>query len=331
MKTRFIHLSCVLLLSVPFASIAQTDIEPPFTLQQVGPNVWAALSNPKSERAAGANTGFVIGEDAVVVVDTSASMDPQGHFGNQPAEQLLAAIRKLTKLPIKFVVNTHYHFDHVSANAVFVKAGATVLAHPNVRRWIHSENLNMFGADIKPQQKAFIEALLPPSITYDQALDLYLGSRQIHVLSLPGHTGGDSVVVIPDARIIFTGDLFWKNILPNLTDASTLDWIDTLTVIEKNKDGWTFVPGHGGVGTIEDVGAFRQYLVTLRQLVLDAQVIGKSGEALADVVVKTLNSKYKSWAESADAFNYFAKQNAVDTEAELNRKKRVPQPIKSNP
>jgi len=89
--------------------------------------------------------GFVIGDDGVAVIDTSASADADGQFGTEPAKQLLAAIRTLTKLPVRFVINTHYHLDHVGANAVFVDAGAMVLAHRNVRRWIHSENLRMFG------------------------------------------------------------------------------------------------------------------------------------------------------------------------------------------
>jgi hypothetical protein len=82
--------------------------------------------------------------------------------------------------------HTHYHLDHVGANAVFADAGAMVLAHRNVRGWVHSENLRMFGRDIKPQQKTFIDALVPPTVTYDQPVDLYLGSRAIRVRSFPG-------------------------------------------------------------------------------------------------------------------------------------------------
>jgi len=164
---QLLYLACIFLLCVSCATTAQDAAEPPFTLKQVGPNVWAAISNPKSKAPAGANTGFVIGDDGVAVIDTSASVDADGNFGTEPAKQLLATIRTLTKLPVRFVINTHYHLDHVGANAVFVEAGAIVLAHRNVRSWIHSENLRLFGKDIKPPQKAFIEALLPPTVTYD--------------------------------------------------------------------------------------------------------------------------------------------------------------------
>jgi cyclase len=234
----FLALACIVLLCFCRETSAQSVAEPLFTLQQVGPNVWAAISN----RAA--NTGFVIGDDGVVVIDTSASVDADGNFSAEHGKQLLAAVRRLTTVPVKFVINTHYHFDHVAANTVFVDAGATVLAHRNVRDWIHSQNLRMFGNDIKPQHKSFIDALRPPAATFDQGVDLYLGSREIRVRSFPGHTGGDSIVLIPDAHVVFAGDLFWRNMLPNMIDASTKPWIATLETLATNA-GYVFVPGHG--------------------------------------------------------------------------------------
>jgi hypothetical protein len=106
-------------------------------------------------------------------------------------------------------------------------------------------------------------------------------------------------------------------------DASTRDWIETLGAIGKARAGWKFVPGHGDVGTSEDVGAFREYLMTLRKLVADAQATGKSGDGLADTVIPGLKDKYGSWERNS--FEYFAKQNISDIEAELNGKKRVPE------
>src|ERR1700730_9296401 len=97
-----------------------------FRLQKIGNGVWAAIVN--DEGLAGGNAGFVIGDDGVLVIDTF--QDPR------PAKVLLAEIRKLTPLPIRFVVNTHYHLDHVNGNDVFAAAGATIVAHRNVRAWM---------------------------------------------------------------------------------------------------------------------------------------------------------------------------------------------------
>jgi glyoxylase-like metal-dependent hydrolase (beta-lactamase superfamily II) len=297
---------------------AQNARDLPFTLEQVGPNIWAAISNPKSSASAGANTGFIIGDDGVAIVDTTVAFGTDGTFSSEPARQLLSAIRRMTRLPIRFVINTHHHFDHAGANGVFVEAGATAFSHQNVRRWIHGENLRLLGAAIKPAQKAFIDALVPPTVTYDRTTVLYLGSREIRLQSYPGHTGGDSVVVIADAKVVFTGDLFWSNILPNLIDASTQPWIDTLNALSKDHGGAVFVPGHGEVGTARDVTAFRDYLATLRKLVSDAQLSAQP--SVVDAVMPALSDRYKSW----DGFQYLAQPNILDVDAELRGKKRVP-------
>ncbi len=301
-------LFCALVLCVTEATCAHAPADPLFALKHIGPNAWAAIDDPNAKQRAGANAGFVIGDDGVVVIDTFASADA--------AKQLLAEIRKLTKLPIRFVINTHYHPDHVAGNSVFVEGGAVVLAQRNVRGWI----LKLLRA-IKPEQKSLVEGITLPMVVYDQAVDLYLGSREIHVRSLPGHTGGDSVVLIPDAKIAFGGDLFWRNTLPNLVDASTKPWVETLEVLAKIEPGYTFVPGHGDVGNAQDVVAFREYLATLRKLVSDAQAQGKSGDALAEAVMPALTEKYGQWV----FFKDLAKPNILDTDAELRGKKRVPQ------
>jgi glyoxylase-like metal-dependent hydrolase (beta-lactamase superfamily II) len=124
----FLPLCCALVLCITEATCVQAPTEPPFTLKQIGPNAWAAIDNSNAKQRAVANAGFVIGDDGVVVIDTFASVGA--------AKQLLVEIRKLTKLPIRFVISTHYHPDHVAGNTVFVEAGAVVLAQRNVRGWI---------------------------------------------------------------------------------------------------------------------------------------------------------------------------------------------------
>src|SRR6185295_7395380 len=136
------------------ATSAPDSNEPSFTLKEVAPNVWAAISNTRSSAPAPANTGFVIGDDGVAVIDASMSVDAQGNLGTDTARQTLAAIRNITRLPVRFVINTHYHVDHVGGNAVFVEAGAVVLGHRNVRGWIHSEHLRLFTKDSRPQHRA---------------------------------------------------------------------------------------------------------------------------------------------------------------------------------
>ena len=284
-----------------------------FTLKPLGHNIWAAIAVPGG--GAGSNSGFVIGDDGVAVIDSFQKVDA--------AKSLLAEIRKMTQLPVKYVINTHYHIDHVTGNGVYAEAGATIVAQKNVRDWIHTENKKFYGANITDAQKASVEGLTIPTVVYDTGLDLYLGSREILVRYELGHTGGDSVVFIPDANVVFCGDLFWRHTLPNLIDASTKEWIATLGVLINNNFGATFVSGHGDIGTFEDVKAFEGYLTDLRRMVSKGRASGKTGDALVGDLMPKLKEKYGEWS----AFNNFAKRNILDTDAEFAGTKRIPHPV----
>ena len=315
---RFLLLGC-LILSAAKCNRAQPFPEPAFTLKAVGPNAWAAIDRHEAQTPNGANAGFVIGEDSVAVIDTFPS--------REAAKQLLAEVRKLTKLPVKYVINTHHHYDHVAGNGIFVDAGAVVLAQRNVRDWIHSETLRTMtnaaaaGNDIAPADRALVQAFAPPTLVYEDAVDLYLGSREIQVRSLPGHTGGDSVILIPDAKVAFVGDLFWRNTVPNTIDASTKPWIETLSTLNRDRADFTFVPGHGDVGNAQDVAAFRDYLGTVRMSVSDAQARGKSDAgAVLDAVMTPLKERYGQW----NSFTDNARLNILEMDAELRGAKRIP-------
>ncbi len=281
-----------------------------FTIKPLGNNVFAAIAKPKS--SAGSNAGFVIGDDGVAVIDTFQDA--------AAARQLLAEIQKLTKLPVKFVVNTHYHLDHVTGNAVFAQAGAVIIAHKNVRSWIHTENLKFFGAGIKPEQKAWIDGLFAPNLAYDSALELFLGSRRVVVRYFPGHTGGDSVVSVPDANVYFCGDLFWNKTLPNLIDASTEKWIASDLKMADEGPKATFVPGHGDVGTAAEVRAMAGYITDLRAALAQPVKDGLKDDALVNTVVPQLKQKYGDW----NYFEHFAKPNTLDTAKELRGEKQIP-------
>ncbi|HZR29980.1 MAG TPA: MBL fold metallo-hydrolase [Terriglobales bacterium] len=307
LKTAFL-LSLVLLFSLPaFCADA-----PDFTVKKIGDGVYAAISGDGSK--AGSNASFIIGSNGVAVIDTFIAAGP--------ARDLLAEIRKITNLPIRYVVNTHYHLDHTGGNAVFAEAGATILAQRNVRGWLRTENLKFFGANPKPEDKARVEALALPDIVYSDAVDLYLGSRLVQVRQMPGHTGGDSIVIVPDANVVMGGDLVWQHHLPNLIDASTQLWIESLGKLLAEHPSAAFVSGHGDVATVADVRDFRDYLVTLRHDIATAQSAGKSGEELVDAVAAELKDKYGDWGFYA----HFVQRNIQQTADELAGKKKVPIP-----
>jgi cyclase len=281
-----------------------------FTVKKIGDGVYAAVSPDHSK--AGSNAGFIVGPNGIVVVDTFETIDA--------AKELLAEIRKVSSLPVRYVVNTHYHLDHTGGNAVFAEAGATVVAHRNVRAWLRSENLKFFGASPKPEEKAQVASLVLPDLVYSDAVDIYLDSRLIRVRYMLGHTGGDSVIMVPDANVVFAGDLVWQKHLPNLIDASTEPWIRTLDTLLREHPTATFVSGHGDVATPADVSDFRGYLTTLRTAVAQAQSNGKSGDDLVKSVTAMLKEKYADWG----FFNHFVSHNIEQTADELAGKKRLP-------
>lgn len=285
--------------------------KPAFTLKELGKGVYAAVSS-----RAGGNSGFVIGNNSVLVIDTFISQSP--------ARDLIAEIRKVTNLPVKYVVNTHYHLDHVAGNAIFSETGAIVIAHRNERGWVRTENLKFFqqnGATPTAEQRAQVASLVEPQITYDHLLELDLGSRLVRVVYFPGHTGGDSVVYIPDANVVFTGDLGWNERIPNLIDATTSAWVDTLDKILERHPTATFVPGHGDVATAQDMKSFRDYLAALRTSIQKVQAAGQSGDALTQAVLADLKPTYGTWP----GFERLAPLNVQQTAAELAGTKRVPQ------
>src|SRR5271163_1309145 len=273
------------LILVGFLGIRMNAAAPDFQLQKIGNGIWAAIVNDQG--LAGGNAGFVIGDDGVLVIDTF--QDPL------PAKALLGEIRKLTPLPIRFVVNTHYHLDHVNGNDVFAAAGATIVAHRNVRAWMRTENIKMLDPPVTPEKKARVQSLTLPTVVYDSHIELYLGSRRINVRYYPGHTGGDSVVSIPDAHVVFCGDLLWKDHIPNLIDASTPEWIKTLNTMPADYGESMWVPGHGGVANANDIRTFRKYLEDLRTAVSREQAAGKSGDALVQAILPSLRSTYGKW------------------------------------
>jgi cyclase len=294
------------LLFAAFLMAPDAPAAPRFTVKPAGPNVYAAIADTSDETTLG-NAGFVIGSDGVLVVDTFATP--------AAAERLLAEIRSKTPLPIRFVVDTHFHRDHMGGNAVFAKAGAVIVAQENVRAWARRE----WEPGLTPEQKARYAALQLPDVTYRDRTTIWLGDRKVEVFHRPGHTGSDSIVSVPDARVVFAGDLVLRNAIPNTSIARTDGWIETLDELLRDYPSSTFVPGHGELSRPLDVRFFRDYLRELRMDVARGVSQGLSGAALAAAVKPQLQSRYGSWTwfEHVDG-------SIAEVEAELKGTKAYP-------
>ncbi len=298
---------------------AQAPASPPalpFVLKPLAPGVYAAIDGPQGR--SGSNAGFVIGDDGVAVIDS--------FFNPDAARALLAEIRKLTPLPVKYVINTHYHIDHTGGDAVFREAGAVIIAHRNVRGWVRTENIHLFGDRITPALKAQVEGLALPDLVTDKDLTIWLGSRRVDVRVERGHTGGDLVASVPDAHVLFCGDLLWRRFAPNIIDGTVPLWIATDKGFARLPDAvqMKFVPGHGDVASAQEVLDFAGYLTDLTVLVRAEMKHGAKDKALVDAVLPKLKAKYPDWT----AVDRGGPREIGFMEAELNGRKRVPVPVK---
>jgi len=303
------------LVALGAAASAQAPL--PFVLKQIGPGVYAAIDGP--EHKAGSNAGFIIGDDGVLVVDA--------FFTTDAARALVGEIRRLTPKPIRYVVNTHYHADHTGGDQALRDAGAVIIAHKNVRGWVRVNNINLFGDRITPDLKARIEALPLPDVTTDKDLTVWLGSRKVVVKTVLGHTGGDLTVFVPDAKVLFTGDMLWRKIPPNLIDGSVREWLasDAGFLAMPDAAHMTFVPGHGDVATATDVADFRAYLIDLRRLVSEGHKAGgRKDDALVQSVAPKMRAAYPDWTISDRAIA--AEVKYMDQELAGTKKRPVPVP-----
>ncbi len=309
-------LAAVLAAVVGSAGAQAAEAPDDFDLVQVADGVWAAVA--RSGGLAGGNAGFVVGSDGVAVVDT--------FFTPAACEELIAAIGARTPQPIRFAVDTHDHLDHTGGNQVFVDRGIPVFAHDRVMEWQTTKNRRFLPppaelaeqaaeaeaklaatAAEKSEERAALERrirrlaalrtirLTDPTVTFGSGeVHLHLGDREVRLSTLPGHTGGDILAYVPDADVLFTGDLVWTRALPNLIDATVADWIPTLDTLLARYPTATFVAGHGPPATAADVRAFRGYLVDLRDRVRAAIDAGLTLEQAEERL--TLPEAYRDFA-----------------------------------
>ena len=301
-----------LVVALSGAATAQAPL--PFVLKQVGPGVYAAIDGP--EHKAGSNAGFVIGDDGVLVVDA--------FFTQDAAKALVAEIRRLTPKPIRYVVNTHYHADHTGGDQALRDAGAIIIAHRNVRGWVRTNNITLFGDRITPELKARIEALPLPDLVTDKDLTVWLGSRRVVVSTVLGHTGGDLTISVPDSKVLFAGDMLWRRIAPNLIDGSVKEWTATDAAFMRIPDAalTRYVPGHGDVADVNDVAEFRTYLLDLKRLVGEGRKAGLKDDALARNVAPKLRALHPDWTISDRAIA--AEVRYRDQELAGTKKRPIP-------
>ncbi len=193
---------------------------------------------------AGGNIGVSYGEDGTVLIDDQFA---------PLTEKIQKAVADLGATPVKFLINTHWHFDHSGGNENMGKAGAIIMAHDNVRVRM-AAGATVAGNVVPPAAKAAL-----PVITYADGLKLHLNGEEVRVIHMPaGHTDGDSIIHWTKSNVIHMGDLFMFGIsFPFVDVGSGGDVRGFVTAADKvlaiANDQTKIIPGHGPVATKADL------------------------------------------------------------------------------
>ena len=241
-------------------------------VNQIGKDLYAYVSDNDSS----ANSTFLVGRIGILVVDTGLNAAEGG--------KLLSAIRKVSNLPVKFIVNTHYHPDHQGGNEV-VGPDATIISTDFTR----GRTLALMKA---PSMEAF--HFRPANLTLEKKITIHMDDQAVEVY-FPGkaHTSGDVLVYFPMQRAIAMGDLFLNKSCPAMDNGSVGNWIQALDQVLQLPVEST-VPGHFAVGTRSDLQRFRDYLSDLYEQV---KALKNSGETLEQVRRDIHMNKYSDFRQ----------------------------------
>ena len=266
----------------------------------------------------GANSPIIVTDDEALVIDSEITP--------AAARALVADMKVVTNKPIRYVVDSHYHYDHAHGNQIFAN-DVQVIGHDNTRKRMLTNVLEQYtylssvqpiparvealkqriAQETDPQQKATLERqvasslayldqvketkVTPPSVTFDKTMTIVRGGREMRILYLGrGHTDTDVIVYLPKERIVCTGDLM-ESVVSYMGDSFPEDWIATLDRL-KALDFDTVMPGHGvvfkGKGKIE---AFQKYL---RDAITQVTALRKQGLSAEDAALKVDMTAYRN-------------------------------------
>ncbi|MEE8172735.1 MAG: MBL fold metallo-hydrolase [Alphaproteobacteria bacterium] len=269
--------------------------------RELAPGVYALVSNkPPTD-----NSGFVVGEKGVLVIDA--------HINGDMARQIQARVREVTDKPILYLVNTNYHGDHTFGNYAFPE-DTRIIAHrltaERMKDFEHEKILMLAAVDNDASILSDTRLRLP-DVTFDKTMRIDLGGRIVELYHFgAGNTPGDTVVYVPEARVAWTGNLvLGEGIIPFLIEGGAVDYLATIARFAQTVNARTIIPGHAIPTTGAILGRYLAYLNDLVHAVRGARLQGHtleealSGNELPAAYVIPADSPLAAFAGFNDALH----------------------------
>lgn len=245
----------------------------------------AVTDNVYMLQGKGGNVGVVIGEEEMLVIDDDYA---------EMSAKVQAALQELSDKPMRFLVNTHWHLDHVGGNVHF-GPDTNIVAHSNVRKRMSTrQEMKAFDRVVKPTSKRGL-----PVVTYDNGVTLYAADQTVALKHFPaGHTDGDSVVFIQPANVVHMGDHYFAKALPFVdlgAGGSVQGFLRNVqAVLEQTNAETRIIPGHGPLSTQTEL---RIHLAKLKRsvtIITDYKTAGLSAEQAKE---KGLPKAFDDWQQ----------------------------------
>ena len=249
------------------------------------------------------NAAFVVTPAGVVVIDALGSPEL--------ARRLLAEIGKVTKKPIHTVVLTHYHADHIYGLQVFKDSGARIVAHAAAREYLTSDTARLRLEASRQDLWPWVDdttRLVPADEWLTQDKTLTVGGVRFDIQPVgPSHTAEDLVVYLPQQKVLFAGDLVFRNRIPFVGQADSRHWIEAMQSLLKFDTHWV-VPGHGPISNDPkaDMTLTRDYLLYLRE------VMGRAARDMEPFESAYANADWSKF-EKMPLFKSANRMNAYNT------------------
>ncbi len=254
-------------------------------VQPLGPHLYAYISDNDGS----ANSTFLVGPSSILVVDSG--------LNRTEGEKLLREIRKISPLPIAYIINTHYHPDHQGGNGVF-RSGPTIISSPFTRE----KTIQLAARMSQGQAGNPGFEFRPATMTIAQKLTIYMGDEPVEIIAAwPAHTMGDVYVYFPKERTVATGDLYLTDAVPAMDEGSAAHWIEDLDGILA-LPAEHFVPGHFGIGTRQSVQRFHDYMADLYAQVQQMAKAGAIEEEIRKNVKEPNFSDFKQYPKYEATF-----------------------------